>query len=335
MLPLLPTLPRVRLCLCFGMLALATDSRADAVLLRFQPSASSGVAGYRLYFAPTPVDPITSAPVDMGPCAPDASGLASFTLAGLDPSLAYAFEVAAYDATGAQSSHSNRLDLPARAEVLGDVLWSNDFSQYAPGVHVPGFVDSRGDTRTATGTDLFEVDYFGTDPAFGTDASDGAVSTRYLGSGSVGWDSYEVTGRVWTSGTTAGAGVALHATEGDPDSAFVFGQSLSGSWLVWGSNEPALSCADSSSSGVTQPATTWYSFRVRLTRGSGLTRVRAMIWPTGGTAPEAWLVDCWTTLADAADSGAFGLRRGRSGSAYYDDLAVTEVTGQLEPIPPQ
>lgn len=339
-LPLLLPLPRVYLCLCFGLLfTLATDSRADAVLLRFAPSSSGGVAGYKVYFAPQSSGPITSAPVDIGSPVPDSTGVASYTLSGLNPKVAYSFELTSYDSKGAQSAHSNRLNLAARNEVLGDVLWSNNFSVYAPGVHVPGFVDSRGDSRTTTGTDLFEVAYFGNnDPAFGSGASDGLVSTRYLGSGSLGWSSYEVAGRVWTSGTNAAAGIGLHATEisgSGPDQAFVFGQSASGSWLLFGYNEPALTCASSPSTGVSQPATTWYSFRVRVTRASGLTRLRAMVWPRGGAAPAGWQVDCWTTLSAPADSGAFGLRRGRSGSAYFDDLSVTAVIGQLDPIPPQ
>ena len=335
MLPLLQTLPRVHFCFCIGMLALATDSRADAVLLRFQPASQSGVAGYDVYFAPQTTGPITSAPVDMGAQAPDSSGLASFMLSGLDPTQAYSFELTAYDAKGAQSPRSNRMNLAARTEVLGSVLWSNDFSSYAPGVHVPGFVDSVGGVPTDTGTGLFEVAYFGNDPAYGTDASAGSVSSDYLGWPSKLWGSVELSGRVWTSSNTAWARILLRDTPGDEEQSFVFGQLLRGAWAVWGINEPALSCAGSSSTGVVQPPMSWYSFRVRVTRASGLTRVRAMIWPTGTASAATWQVDCWTTLSAGADSGAFGLLRAQSGSAYFDDLAVTAVTGTLEPIPPQ
>jgi fibronectin type III domain protein len=333
MLPLFLPLPLVYLCLCFASLALATDSRADAVLLQFKPPNQSGVAGYKVYFAPQTTGPLTATPVDIGARAPDASGVASYSLAGLDPSRAYSFEVTAYDSTGVQSAHSNRLNLDARTEVLGDVLWTSDFAKYAPGVHVPGFADSRGDTRTTTGTDLFEVAYVANDPAFGTSAPAGSVSTRYLGSAAPNWGSYEIAGRLWTGTTTAAAAVALRATD-DPDRFFGFGQTGSGMWMAWGAGEPALTCRGSSSTGVTQPAMTWYSFRVRVTKASGLTRLRGMVWRQGAAAPATWQTDCWTTLSAAADSGAFGLRRNGSGSAFFDNLSITEVTGKIEAIPP-
>ena len=333
MLPLQLLLPLVYLCLCFGSLALASDARGDAVLLRFKPPNQSGVAGYKVYFAPQTTGPLTAAPVDIGARAPDASGVASYSLAGLDPTRAYSFEVTAYDSGGTQSAHSNRLSLAARTEVLGDVLWTNDFSKYAPGVHVPGFADSRGDTRTTTGTDLFEVAYLSNDAAFGTSADPGSVSTRYLGAAAPSWGSYEVSGRAWTSTTGAAAAIALRATDG-PDRFFGLGQTPSGMWIVWGMGEPALTCRGSSSTGVTQPAMTWYSFRVRVTQASGLTRLRAMIWRQGAAAPATWQTDCWTTLSAGADSGAFGLRRNGTGSAYFDDLTITEVTGKIEAIPP-
>ena len=303
--PLFLLLPRAYVCLCFAMLALATDSRADAVLLRFMPpNPSSAVAGYKLYFAPQTSGAITSAPVDLGARAPDGSGLASYTLSGLDPKVAYSFELTSYDAKGNQSARSNRLSIDARTEVLGDVLWSSDFSAYAPGVHVPLFFDWRGDTSATLETDLFQVAYFGNDAAFGSAAADGAVATRFLGSRAPGWGSYEVSGRVWTSGTSAEAGVALHDTDGDPDRAFVFGQTPVGTWFLRGQNEPALSCKSGVSTGVTQPAATWYSFRVRVTRAAGLTRLRAMICRTGAAASS---VICQSAVASSPP----GQRRAR------------------------
>ena len=77
----------------------------------------------------------------------------------------------------------------------------------------------------------------------------------------------------------------------------------------------------------------WFSFKYRVTRASGLTRLRAKLWVQGGTEPS-WQADCWTTAAVTADSGSFMLMRSGSGSAYYDDLRVTSVGGTLDPIPP-
>ncbi|HTO69254.1 MAG TPA: fibronectin type III domain-containing protein [Myxococcota bacterium] len=332
MLPLLLPLPRVYVCLGFALLALATDSRADAVLIRFAPS-SGPVAGYKLWYAPQTTGAITTAPVDIGMRSPDSTGAASYTLSGLDPNRPYSFELSAYDANGNQSAHSNRLTLDPRTEALGALLWSSNFDAYAAGVHAPAFVDESDDERTATGRDLFQVAYVNGNAAFGTSASSGLVSTRFVGGTAPSWGSYELSGRVWTSAKLVGAGLAVHDTGERPDQFFGLVQTTMGAWVLSAPGEPALTCANSTATGVQQPASTWYSFRMRVTEPGGLTRVRAMIWSQSGTQPGSWQVDCWTKLPVSGDSGAFALRRSFTSSAYFDDLAVTSVIGTLAPIP--
>jgi len=333
MLLLLLPLPRVCFCAALATLAFAAVARGDAVLLRFYPPPSGVVAGYRVYATFQTTGAITSAPIDAGARAPDATGIASYSLGGLDPARAYSVELTAYDSRGVESARSNRITIAPRLETLGGVLWSSNFGQFAPGVHPPGFVDQIEDVRTATGSDLFAVAYLGGNAAFGTTADSGMVSSRYLGSGAPGWGSYEIFGRVWTSGIAGGAGIDARSTDGGRY--FGLGQVPGGAWRIRASDEPALTCRSSGSTGVTQPPGTWYFVRFRVTRASGLTRLRAKVWPSGAGEPAAWQADCWTTLAADADSGAFALRRNGAGGAYFDDLAVTEVIGTLDPIPPR
>jgi len=327
-------LPWVHVCSFVGMLTLSTVARGDAVLIRFSPPQGA-VAGYKVYSAFETTGAIAGTPIDAGPRAP-ASGVASYSLAGLDPTRGYSVEMTAYDSRGVESARSNRVTIPARVETLGSPLWQSDFSVYAPGVHVPGFVDARGDSRTTTGTDLFQVSYFSDgNAAYGTSAASGAVSSRYIAGVSNSWGSYEISGRVWMSGANAQPGIAARATETGGLRYFELGQNPGGAWLVRARNEPALTCRSGGATGVTQAIVRWYSVKFRVTQSAGLTRVRAKAWSSTAAEPSAWLVDCWTTLGAAADSGAFSLLRGGGGLAYFDDLSVRPVQGMIEAIPPK
>ncbi len=327
-------LSRVHVFGFVGVLTLSAVARGDAVLLRFYPPAGV-VAGYKVYSALQTTGTITNAALDAGARAPDTTGVASYSLSGLDPTRAYSVEMTAYDSRGVESGRSNRVSIASRTETLGAALWASDFNVYAPGVHVPDFVDSRGDTVTTTGTDLFFVTYLSDGSrTFGTAADPGAVSTRWVGSASHDRSSYEVSGRVRTGGLNTQAGIATRVL-GDGTRYFALGQDLGGAWVVRGSDEPALTCSPGPATGVTEPPFLWYSFKLRVTRAVGLTRLRAKVWLGGATEPASWQADCWTTIRSIADSGSFALLRGNIGTVFFDDLAVLSVNGTLDPIPPR
>jgi hypothetical protein len=327
-------LSRVHVFSFVGMLTLSAVARGDAVLLRFYPPAGV-VAGYKVYSALQTTGTITSAALDAGARAPDTTGVASYSLSGLDPTRAYSVEMTAYDSRGVESGRSNRVSIPSRTETLGSALWSSDFQMYAPGVHVPGFVDSRGDSQTTTGTDLFGVAYLGvTNATYGTESASGTVSSRYTAGTSAAWGSYEISGRVLTVGIFSLAGIAARVTNTDGSRYFELGQVSRGAWVLSGRNENALTCRSSTALGVTQLSLSWYNVRFRVTQAAGKTRLRAKVWLSSATEPSAWQADCWTTLSASADSGTFALRRDYTGAAYFDNVSVQPVIGTLEPIPP-
>ena len=329
-------LPWVHVCCLVGALVLSTVARGDAVLVRFLPSAGAAT-GYKVYWAPQTTGAIAGASMDVGAADVGAGGNASYWLAGLDPTLSYSVEMTAYDARGVESGRSNRLNVAPRVETLGAPLWQSNFGTYAPGVHVPGFADSRGDSRTTTGTDLFAIAYLGAnDPAFGTAAASGMVASTYTGAESAAWGSYEISGRLWTSGD-AGAGIAARVTRSDASRQyFTLHQNASVGWTIGARNEPALTCSAGTVPIPSLPSGwLWSAFRFRVTRAASLTRLRAKLWRFGGSEPAAWQADCWTTTAGAADAGAFALLREASGSVYFDDLALRPVIGKLDPIPPR
>jgi len=327
-------LPQVYLCFGFALLALAPAARADAVLVRFRPPAQGIAAGYRLYLAPETTGPITNVPIDIGARTPDSSGVASYSVSGLDPTRSYSVELTAYDSSGNESRRSNRLSVAARTEALGAILWQQSFDAYAPGVHVPGFVDTRGSTDSGSAGNVWTVIYT-TDGSVSdySGGDSGSTATRYAGSESAGWGSYEIAGRVRTSSAQTQAGIGARWTAGGRY--FELGQEVGGSWSLRSNAKPALTCSGSSLLGVKGSIVRWYSFKLRVTRSAtGLSRLRAKVW-LQNTAEPAWQADCWTTLGNGADSGSFLLTRDGSGGAYFDDLTVTAVVGTLSPIPPQ
>lgn len=326
-------LPSVHVCLGLGLLSLPAFARADAVLLRFRPPTNGVVAGYKVYVAPETTGTIGSAAIDAGARAPDAGGVASYSLSGLDPTRSYSVEMTAYDSRGVESSRSNRMTVAPRTETLGAALWQNDFNVYAPGVHVPDFVDERGDTVTTTGTDVFFVAYLSDGSrTFSVGAGPGAVSTRYVGAASKDRSSAEIQGRLRTGGLNTEAGIAARIT-GDGSRYFELSQNPGGGWQLLGRNEPALTCGPGPALGVSQTLGRWFSFKLRVTRNLGLSRLRAKVWLGGTPEPVTWQADCWTTIPASADSGSFALLRGNIGAAYFDDLAVFPVIGTLDPIP--
>jgi hypothetical protein len=322
----------VYLCLGFGLLGFPVDSRADAVLLRFRPPPQSGVVGYKMYLAPATTGAITNAPVDIGARAPDSTGIASYSIGNLDPARSYSVELTAYDAKGTESIRSNRLTVEPRLETLGSVLWQSNFDQYAPGVHVPGFTDLAGDTVTTSGTNIFSVAYRSDGSrSYWSGSDSGAVASQYTGAEAAGWGSYEISGRLRTDSGAVEGGIGARAVSGRY---FELGQTPDRAWALARVNEPDLTCAPGPALGVTQSIARWYSFRYRVTRALGLTRLRAKVWAQNTSEPS-WQADCWTKIASRLDSGSFLLMRGGSGGVYFDDLVVTSVVGTLDPIPPQ
>ena len=95
--------------LAWGATTAAAAPRSAVV--RWIPSAGSGVAGYRVYTRLTTAGYGTG--LNAGTPARAADGSMSYTVAGLDSATSYRFAVTAYATTGAESGLSNELLLPA------------------------------------------------------------------------------------------------------------------------------------------------------------------------------------------------------------------------------
>ena len=98
------------LCLVVGSPATAAGATISAQVT-WQPSASSGVVGYRIYTRL--LSSTYGASQDAGLPTPAPDGSLTFVIAGLDAAIDYAFAVTAYAADGTESGFSNELTLSA------------------------------------------------------------------------------------------------------------------------------------------------------------------------------------------------------------------------------
>jgi len=100
----------VLVCLVAGSPATAAGATISAQVT-WQPSASSGVVGYRIYTRL--LSSTYGAPQDAGLPTPAADGSLTFVITGLDATTDHAFAVTAYAADGTESGFSNELTLSA------------------------------------------------------------------------------------------------------------------------------------------------------------------------------------------------------------------------------
>lgn len=87
------------------------NAQTFAVRVRWLPSASPGVAGYRVY--QRVLTGAYGVPYDAGLPAPAVDGTLGYTVTGLETTVSYAFRVTAYAADGTESAPSNELVLAA------------------------------------------------------------------------------------------------------------------------------------------------------------------------------------------------------------------------------
>jgi len=306
------------------LVALALPASAQTLSLRWIPSVSAGVSGYRAYVGPDQSGPITSVPINLGNPTPNSNGVASAAIT-LDRSRSWVAELTAYSSTGAESPRSNRVTIPALGESLGAPVYETDFTPFETGSLPAGYLDAA---------DAFGVSEFADgNRALGTRLFSGRIVARYVGASVVVQPTYEISGRTALSYGTQVAGVAVRVPYSDLSQYFALGVDSRGTFALSQAGKAPLRCASSASTGVALTYSRWYRFKLRYTNPGGRARLRARVWLQGQAEPTAWQADCWTDVALATGTGAFALYRDGGGLVHWDDLAVRPVLGTLDPIP--
>jgi len=89
-------------------LSLGGTGSASSVVLQWNPSTGTGVAGYKVYDSTATTTLQGSVPIDV-------KLVTTTTVSGLDPTKSYSFAVTAYDASGAESGFSNIVSIPEQS----------------------------------------------------------------------------------------------------------------------------------------------------------------------------------------------------------------------------
>jgi hypothetical protein len=316
-------LRRLRFVTVLTILGLAGSASAQQVALRWIPSASSNVSGYRVYVAPATTGPISAAPINVGNPAP--SGGVSTALINVDRTRAWVAEMTAYNSSS-ESPRSNRVTIPALGEALGAPVYQADFQSSAAGTLPSGYLDPTGAFRVAVFAD-------GNRALGAIVPRTGRIGARQVDSAVTSLASYELSGRInLLSGDSTG-GVAVRVPYSNLSEYFMLGVDYRGVFALWQGGKAPLRCAASSSTGVSREAGRWYRFKLRFTNPGGRARLRAKVWANGAYEPASWQADCWTDVVLPLGSGAFALTRDQRSFAYWDDVVVRPVTGTLQPIP--
>ena len=317
------------LAFSFIFAALAGSAAAQNVTLRWIPAAAGQVAGYNVYIARIAAGPLIAAGIDVGLPRPDATGVASVLLTGVDRTAPLLWvEMTAYDGSGRESARSNRVVLLGDGETLAQPTWSQDFEELTPGNRAPGFIDWGGLsalTRFADGNQALRLS--------SSSSATGPVVSRYVGSASPMWAPYELEGRILALVGSRATGVGVRVGAGDLSTSFILGGDIAGEFALDQVGKPNLRCARSTSTGVSIAGNQWFRFRLRYTAPDGRARLRAKVWRPGELEPTQWQADCWTDIPPWSDSGTFALYRGATGVSYWDDLVVRPVTGTFSGIP--
>lgn len=143
------------LAMVFGLCLAPAAGFAQDISLAWNPSVSTGVTGYKLYYqADTADQPMEGIEALEGPSPIDVGDVTAFTLTGLPEGSVYYFRATAYNGDGLESDPSN---LVASAWIPAPLLPESDSVVSSPAMLVW--------SSPPTGLDLTFTVYYGTDPA--------------------------------------------------------------------------------------------------------------------------------------------------------------------------
>src|SRR5215472_2101279 len=182
------------------------------------------------------------------------------------------------------------------------VTVNEDFESLAVGVTPPGWVDDLVGSLTSRAHGFFQIAVDPTNPSNQVLASSGdagmergaaitrtgLVAHRYSPVFDVSAGTFTFTGRIWRSSSDGAVGVVFLSSYPARTAYYLLGCWPSGAGTpdhFWLTGVDALLPGGPLDLGVTAPAGSWYRYRIQADSVSGATRLRAKVWPDGGTEP--------------------------------------------------
>jgi hypothetical protein len=327
----------------------AGPAQARTERLEWEHPDPDQVAGYQVHYGT--VSGSYSTVVDVGkPAAgPDNVVAVDFDFAAVPDDAVIYVAVSAYGPDGETSPLSNERErAPAGSGgstggsggQTGDdgattapagAVWFENFQTMATGSAVPGWLDTVAGYGLAEDDALFGVvEFAGGNRSLTTSSSDTGIHSHYVGQGSSGWASYEVTGRLLATDSAARLGVTAYSGF---DSEAVYYR-LGTSWQTgefelygypfWG--EQGISCS-SQSTGVILEANVWYRYRMQVTSEATQTVVVGKVWKEGAAEPADWQGTCTDNRSSRRAAGTVGVWSAQAGEKRWDDFAMIPLDG--------
>jgi hypothetical protein len=314
----------------------SASAAVRSVLFTYRYPSSGNYAGVALYYAASRADVAAGmnlTRIDLGLRPVDSQGLVNAMLPGFDDARDYYVVLRCYDSAGGESANSDVGVIAASVvATTSSTLYQENFESYAPGADPAAWIDSAPGAAAPGDATLFETTRLSDGSmAFGAAASVGDIHSHLDASGAGSWSSYEYSGRIESDLSVGRAGVTVLSQY--PDAQFYYRLARVGAAysVVKRGGDGTLTCAGSASTGVIPSARAWLRFRVRVTRFDGRNRVRASLWPDGGSAPSNWQADCWDSAPEGNATGRVGLFSWGNAGNHWDDLRVDSVSADGAP----
>jgi hypothetical protein len=223
--------------------------------------------------------------------------------------------------------NSNRNVTVSFAET-GGTDYLEDFESYSTGSHPPEWFDTDAANSMLENDSLFSVLDVNGNKAFGTSSTLANIHSHYIGPWSGSDATYEYTGRMRMTSAASGIGVTFFSDYPYTDTYYRLRRFFDNSFHI--SPHGTSISGGTTDTGVVPLPNVWYRFKVQVGDTGTRTFIRAKVWQDGTSEPVVWQANCYDENASRLTYGTIGVWSFTSGTKYWDDLRVNELSANLD-----
>ena len=212
-----------------------------------------------------------------------------------------------------------------------EVLYSEDFNDFASGRHPVGWTD-RSNRRSSGGPEYFYrtiPDGEGEEVLFTYTLAAQNFTSHHISPGSESWTDYEFSGRLMTPYGPTPQGVLIYDRVSVGGGAIALLKDADTStFQIHKLGYPDKRCVGEPNTGFIAKPTLWSRFRIRAKQGESGLRVQAKLWTMLDSEPDGWQADCMLDSSAALPSGSIGVWASAWGASFWDDFEVIRIGDQ-------
>ena len=212
-----------------------------------------------------------------------------------------------------------------------EVLYSEDFNDFASGRHPVGWTD-RSNRRSSGGPEYFYrtiPDGEGEEVLFTYTLAGQNVTSHLVISGSEFWTDYEFSGRLMTPYAPTPHGVLIYDRLSLGGGAIaLLKDAATSTFQIRKLGYPDARCLGEPDTGFIARPTLWSRFRIRVKPDESGLRVLAKLWTMSDPEPDGWQADCMLDPSAALPSGSIGVWAAAWGASFWDDFEVIRIDDQ-------